>query len=65
MKSWHKSALASAVAIAMVAIAFLSGIQLFAGVWMPVVFGALVTTILTLKQKDSAERRWTLRHSNH
>ncbi len=49
----------------MVAGAFLAGVQLFAGIWMPVVFGALVTTILTLKQKDSAERRWTLRHGNH
>lgn len=65
MKSWHKSALASAAAVAMVAGAFVAGVQLFAGIWMPVVFGALVTTILTLKQKDSAERRWTLRHGNH
>jgi hypothetical protein len=65
MKSWHKSALASAAAIAMVAGAIVAGVQLFAGLWMPVVFGALVTTILTLKQKDSAERRWALRHGNH
>jgi hypothetical protein len=65
MRDWHKSALASALAIAMVAGAFLAGIKLFAGIWMPVVFGALVTTILALKQKDSAERRWTLRHGNH
>lgn len=65
MKSWHKSALASVAALALVGGAYLIGVTFYTGMWMPVVFGALVTTLVTARMKDTAERRWALRHANH